>query len=80
MDHGAWACPMPAVADEVRGPGEQVRGHHDFCVPTWRRKPECGSIALASAIELCLGALARRAFWQPGAKCARATLPGQIIY
>jgi hypothetical protein len=26
MDHGTWACPMPAVADDVRG---QVRRHRD---------------------------------------------------
>jgi hypothetical protein len=30
MDHGAWACPMPAVVDEVSGPGRQVRGHRNF--------------------------------------------------
>jgi hypothetical protein len=34
MDHGAWACPMPAVADEVRGLVKQVRRHRAFSVPT----------------------------------------------
>jgi hypothetical protein len=30
MDHGAWACPMPAMADEVRGPYSWCAGTMTF--------------------------------------------------